>query len=437
MWRKFAIDLTPIRKYPDFRRLWLSGLISFFGSMITMVALPYQIKTLTNSYLAVGAIGAVELIPLIVFGLYGGVLADRYDRKKLIWFSELGALLLTTSLLFNSLQERPNLVAIYIIAGLFSAVDGLQRPSAGAILPRLVSHEDLPAANALMSLRWQVGVILGPSIGGLLIATYSTSLGYLVDVITYLISLYFLLRVRNVPSLNKIDNKIDNEESPENSQKSAISALFEGLQYAFKRKDLLGTYLIDLAAMFFAMPNALFPFWADQIDAKWSLGLFYAAGTVGSVLVTLTSGWISKYRFHGRAVIWAAIGWGLAIAISGLVHSVWLVLFFLAAAGASDMVSALFRSAIWNQTIPDELRGRLAGIELISYSVGPLAGQMRAAMVAAATSLTISVTSGGIFCAIFVALLASFLPTFRKYDVETNEFALREREIRKNREQNS
>jgi MFS family permease len=419
--KQFAIDISPLKRYPDFRNLWAAGLISFFGTMITMVALPYQIKELTNSYVAVGAIGAVELIPLIVFGLYGGVLADRYDRKKLIWFSEASALILVGGLLLNSLDDSPNLLVIYIIAALFSAVDGIQRPSAGAILPRLVSHEDLPAANALMSLRWQLGVILGPAVGGLIIATYSTSFGFLIDAITYLISLYFLAKVKNIPATEK-------------SEKPAISALFEGVRYAFGRKDLLGTYLIDLAAMFFAMPNALFPFWADQLDAKWALGLFYAAGTVGSVLVTLTSGWTRTYRWHGRAVTWAAIGWGVAIAISGMLHSVWAVLFFLAAAGASDMVSALFRSAIWNQTIPDELRGRLAGIELISYSVGPLMGQMRAAMVATATSLSISVTSGGVMCVFFVALLASLLPTFRKYDVETNEFAITERQKRKNLE---
>lgn len=386
-----------------------------------MVALPYQIKELTNSYLAVGAIGAVELIPLILFGLYGGVLADRYDRKKLIWFSEASALLLVVALFANSLLDSPKLIFIYIIAALFSAVDGIQRPSAGAILPRLVAHEDLPAANALMSLRWQLGVILGPAVGGLVIATYSTSIGYLIDAITFLISLYFLARVKNVPAT-------------QSTEKPAISALFEGVRYALSRKDLLGTYLIDLAAMFFAMPNALFPFWADQLDSKWSLGLFYAAGTVGSVLVTLTSGWVGNYRWHGRAIIWAAIGWGGAIALSGLTNSIWLVLFFLAVAGASDMISGLFRSAIWNQTIPDELRGRLAGIELISYSVGPLTGQMRAAMVASATSLSISVTSGGLMCVIFVALLAGLLPTFRKYDVETNEFALSEREKRRNLE---
>ena len=391
--------------------------------MITLVALPYQIKELTNSYLAVGAIGAVELIPLIIFGLYGGVLADRYDRKKLIWFSEFGSMMLTTALLANSLLAKPNLIAIYVIAALFSAVDGLQRPSSNAILPRLVSHEDLPSANALMSIRWQSGVILGPAVGGLIIATYSTSFGYVVDVLTYAISLIFLARVKNVPATEK-------------SEKPAISALFEGVRYAFGRKDLLGTYLIDLAAMFFAMPNALFPFWADQLDAKWSLGLFYAAGTIGSVLVTLTSGWIANYRWHGRAVIWAAIGWGGAIAISGLVQSVWLVLFFLAAAGASDMVSALFRSAIWNQTIPDELRGRLAGIEMLSYLLGPLGGQARAGGMAAMTSLRTSIVGGGLLCIGFVAAIAAVMPKFRNYDVRTNEFALAQAKIRKNQEKN-
>jgi MFS family permease len=392
--------------------------------MITMVALPFQIKELTNSYLAVGAIGAAELIPLILFGLYGGVLADRYDRKKLILFSELAALFIVLALFLNSIAPSPSVLAIFIMAALFSAVDGIQRPSANAILPRLVSHDDLPAANALMSLRWQLGVILGPTIGGLLLASYPIALSYLIDGATYLISLIFLLRIRNVPPL----------DADETLQKPAISALFEGLRYALSRKDLLGTYLIDLAAMFFAMPNALFPFWAEQLDADWSLGLFYAAGTIGSLLVTLTSGWVGNYRWHGRAIIWAAIGWGGAIALSGLTQSIWLVLFFLAAAGASDMISGLFRSAIWNQTIPDELRGRLAGIEMLSYSIGPLTGQIRAAMVASATSLSVSVTSGGLMCVIFVAILAILLPTFRKYDVETNEFAISEREKRKNLE---
>ena len=418
---KFAIDLTPLKKYPDFRNLWTAGLISYFGSMITFVALPFQLKELTGSYLAVGLLGAVEVIPLIAFGLYGGVLADSVDRKKMVWATEAGALILVAILLGNSLLPNPSIALIYIVAALFAVVNGLQRPSMDAMLPRLVSHEDLPAASALLSLRWQLGVIVGPTIGGIIFATFSITVGFGLDIATYLVSLAFLARVRSIPPIKE-------------AEKPSLAALFDGMKYAFRRKDLLGTYIIDLAAMTLAMPMALYPFWADELQAPWALGMFYAAITVGSVVVTLTSGWIRTYRFHGRAVILAAMGWGLAIAASGLSNSLIIVLFCLTVAGASDMVSALFRGAIWNQTIPDELRGRLAGIELLSYSVGPLLGQLRAASVASATTLSFSVTSGGLMCVVVVAFLALFLPKMWKYDVQTNEFAVREREIRKNRE---
>ena len=418
---KLAIDFSPLKKYPDFRNLWSAGLISYLGSMITYVALPFQIKELTGSYLAVGLLGIIEITPLIIFGLYGGVLADSVDRRKLIWATEAGALLIVTGLLLNSLLAEPSLIAIYIAAGLFACVDGLQRPSMGAILPRLVSHEDLPSASNLLTLRWQIGFILGPTLGGIIFSTFSIEVGYGFDIATYLVSLIFLARVRNIPPSKE-------------AEKPSLAALLEGIRYALGRKDLLATYLIDLAAMFFAMPTALFPFWASELKANWALGLFYSAGITGSIIITLTSGWSRTYRYHGRAVIWAAIGWGTAIALAGVTNSLILVLICLAVAGASDQVSALFRTVIWNQTIPDNLRGRLAGIELLSYSVGPLAGQMRAASMAAAFSLSFSVTAGGIICVVVVAILAVFFPEFRKYDVETNKYAVAERENRKNSE---
>jgi MFS family permease len=418
---KFAIDLTPLKKYPDFRNLWTAGLISYLGSMITYVALPFQLKEITHSYLAVGVLGVIEIVPLIIFGLYGGVLADSVDRKKMIWATELGALVIVLGLFANSVLPDPKTFVIYLAAALFAVVDGLQRPSMGAILPRLVSHEDLPSASNLLTLRWQLGFILGPTLGGIIFSTFSISVGYVFDIVTYLISLIFLAQMRSVLPSSEAD-------------KPSLAALLEGVRYAFSRQDLLATYIIDLAAMFFAMPNALFPFWADLLHAPWALGLFYAAGIAGAMAVTLTSGGTKTYRCHGRAIISAAIGWGAAIALSGLTHSLILVLICLAIAGGSDQISALFRQTIWNQTIPDELRGRLAGIELLSYSVGPLAGQLRAASIAAATSLSFSVTSGGLICVFVVAILAIFLPKFRKYDAETNEFAVREREIRKNRE---
>ena len=379
--------------------------------MITYVAVPFQIKELTGSYVAVAISGLVEIVPLVIFGLYGGVLADALDRKKLIWVTEALSLLFTGMLLINSMMDSPNLLLIYIVSGLFAATSGLRQPAMQAALPRLVDHEDMTAAAALMSLRWQVGVIVGPAIGGILISTYSVAVGYAADIATFVISIALIAFMKKIPPSHEA-------EAP------SLSALIDGVKYAFSRKDLLGTYLIDLAAMFFAMPTALIPFWADQLGAPWALGLLYAAGTIGSIAITLTSGWTKNVHFYGRAIMWAAIGWGVAIALSGATNYLWLVLLFLTLAGASDMISALFRSAMWNQTIPDNLRGRLAGIELLSYSLGPLAGQMRAASMAAVTTLSISVTSGGIICVIVVVLLASFLPDFRKFDIRTNKYAL-------------
>ncbi|MEY3176947.1 MAG: hypothetical protein RLZZ629_314 [Actinomycetota bacterium] len=413
-----AIDFSPLKKYPDFRRLWLSGLISYFGSMFTYVALPFQVKELTGSYLAVGLIGLVEIIPLVVFGLYGGVLADHMDRKKMIWVTEFAALFLSLILLINSLLPSPSLALIYIVAALFSAVDGLQRPSADAILPRLVEHNDLPAASALMSLRWQMGMIAGPSLAGVLISIAGVSAGFILDIATYFLSLIILIKVKSVPPI-------------EISENPSFSSLVAGVKYATSRKDLMGTYLVDLAAMFFAMPTALFPFWAEQVGAPWALGLFYAAGTIGSILVTVTSGWVKNYTKHGRAIFLAALGWGVAITFAGLVNNLALILLFLILAGASDMVSALFRSTLWNQSIPDEFRGRLAGVELISYSVGPLGGQTRAGFTAERTSLRTSVVSGGLLCIGFVAFFTALLPDFRKYDSKSNKFAVSEAKKRK------
>ena len=419
--RNYAIDLTPLKKYRDFRLLWSAGLFSYFGSMITFVALPFQVKELTGSFWAVGLIGVVEIIPLIVFGLYGGVLADYLDRKKMIWFTEFGTLIATSILLINSLQEKPSVILIFVIAAIFAALSGLKRPSQDAILPRLVNHDDLPSASALMSLRWQFGGIVGPSVGGIIIASYGAGAAYFIDCLTFVISLALIWQVKSVPPLDK-------------STPPSMAGLMEGLNYAFKRKDLLGTYVVDLAAMFLAMPMALFPFWADEIGAPYALGFFYSSITFGAVLVTLLSGWMRNYPHHGRAVIIGALGWGVAIVAAGSSNSLVLVITCLVIAGAFDQVSALFRGFIWNQSIPDELRGRLAGIEMLSYLLGPLGGQARAGGMAAMSSLRTSIVGGGLLCIGFVSLIAAVMPKFRSYDVRTNEYALKEAKVRKNRE---
>lgn len=389
--------------------------------MITLVALPFQVKELTGSFWAVGLIGAVEIIPLIIFGLYGGVLADHVDRKMMIWLTEFGALLATFILFLNARRDEPSVILIFIIAAIFAALSGLKRPSQDAILPRLVSHADLPSASALMSLRWQFAGIVGPSVGGLIIATFGAATAYLVDCTTFLISLSLLWLVKSVPPLTT-------------STAPSIASLMEGIRYAVGRKDLLGTYVVDLAAMFLAMPMALFPFWAEAIGAEWALGLFYSSITVGGVLVTLLSGWMRNYPYHGRAVAIGALGWGVAIVIAGATDSLFVVILSLVIAGAFDQVSALFRSFIWNQSIPDELRGRLAGIEMLSYLLGPLGGQARAGGMAAMTSLRTSIIGGGLLCIGVVATLVALIPAFRTYDVRSNEFALREAKIRELRE---
>ena len=418
---RVAMDLTPLRKYRDFRLISTAGLFSYFGSMITFVALPFQVKELTNSFWAVGLIGMVEIIPLTIFGLYGGVLADHVDRKKMIWFTEFGTLIATLVLFINARRENPSVILLFVIAAIFAALSGLKRPSQEAILPRLVGHHDLPSASALMSLRWQFGGIVGPSVGGLLVASYGASAGYLVDCLTFVISLSLLARIKNVPPLVT-------QTAP------SVKSLVEGIRYAVSRKDLLGTYFVDLAAMFLAMPMALFPFWADEIGAPWALGLFYSSITAGAVIVTIFSGWVRHYSKHGRAVVFGAFGWGVAIALAGTSNSLAVVITCLVIAGAFDQISALFRGFIWNQSIPDELRGRLAGIEMLSYLLGPLGGQARAGGMAAMTSLRISVVGGGLMCVGFVIAIAALMPAFRKYDVNENEFAVREAKIRKNRE---
>ncbi|MED7823644.1 MFS transporter [Streptomyces chiangmaiensis] len=417
-------DLAPWHASADFRRLWLAGLISNFGTFLTFVAVPVQVKDLTGSAAAVGAIGAVELVPLIVFGLYGGALADAHDKRKLILSTEAGQGLLSAVLLLNALLPEPAVWPLYLVAALASALGALQRPALDSLIPRIVAHEHLPAAALLNSLRWTVGGVAGPALAGVVVAYAGLGAAYGADVLTFVVSVVLCLRLAASPAALPHSRLRSSGETPM-AAKPSLRSIAQGARYAWSRKELLGTYVVDLAAMFFAMPLAVLPFLADELHAEWSLGLLYAAVPAGSLLVSLTGGWTSRIHRHGRAVVLAAAGWGLAIAAAGIARNVWLVLFFLALAGGFDMVSGIFRGAMWNQTIPDELRGRLAGIELLSYSVGPQLGQVRSGGMAAWRGVRTSVWSGGLLCTAAVALLALRLPGLMRYDVRTNEHAVR------------
>ncbi|MGN9762148.1 MFS transporter [Streptomyces sp. SD31] len=410
-------DLSPWRASADFRRLWLAGLISSFGSFLTFVALPVQIKELTGSAAAVGAIGAVELVPLVVFGLYGGALADALDKRKLIVWTEAGQAVLSAALLVNALLPSPAVWPLYVVAALSSALVSVQRPALDALLPRIVAHDHLPAAASLNALRWQVGGVAGPALAGVVVAYAGLGWAYGADLLTFVVSVLLALGIAASPASHE-------------AAKPSLKAIAEGARYAWSRKELLGTYVIDIAAMLFAMPLAVLPFLADELNAPWALGLMYASVPAGAMLVSLTSGWTSRVHRHGRVVVLSAALWGMAIAAAGVCGNVWLVLLFLTAGGAADMVSGIFRGVMWNQTIPDELRGRLAGIELLSYSVGPQLGQTYVGGVAAWQGVRTSVWSGGLLCVGAVGLLALCLPKLLTYDARTNEHAVRLRERR-------
>ncbi|MGH4027891.1 MFS transporter [Actinomycetota bacterium Odt1-20B] len=407
-------DLSPWRSTRDFRLLWVQGLVTYFGSFMAMIALPLQIKDLTDSPLAVGAMGAVELVPLIVFGLYGGALADAVDRRKVILLSEAALGVLAVILLVNALLPQPLLWPLYVVAAGVSALSGLQRPALDSLMARIVPHDQLTAAAALNSLRWNVGAIAGPSLAGVVVAYAGHATAYAITVAGFTASVALCTRLSPAPAAH-------------DAEKPSLRGLAEGARYAWSRPVLLGTYAIDMAAMFFAFPNTIFPFLADDLDAEWSLGLMYAAGAVGSLLLSLTSGWTSRVRRHGLLVVFGAAGWGLAITAAGWFGNVWVVLCCLALAGAGDMLSGLGRSTIWNQTIPDELRGRLAGIEVLSYSVGPQLGQVRAGAAAGWTGTRSAIWSGGLACVAAVGVLTATLPKLMSYDASTDSDAVRRR----------
>jgi len=411
-------DLAPWRSSRDFRLLWLSGAVTTFGNFLAFVAVPVQMKELTGSPLAVGSIGLVELVPLIVFGLYGGALADSFDRRKLLVLTETGKGLLAALMLTNALLPHPMVWPLFVLAALNSSLSGLQRPPQDSIVPRIVPHDQLTAAAALMGVMWQLGGVAGPSLAGVLIAYAGLECAYAINIVTFVVSVALLLAMRPSPPAH-------------DAEKPSLRALAEGARYAWSRKELLGTIAIDLSATVLAFPIALFPFLADELGAPWALGLMYAAFPAGALLVSLTSGWASRVHHHGRAMIAAAALFGLTITAAGLVRQVWLVLLLLLLAGGIDMVTSMFRITMWNQTIPDEFRGRLAGIGVLAFTVGPQAGQIRAGGMGALIGVRAAVWTGGLSCVAAVGLLAASLPRLWAYDARTNEHAVRAREREK------
>ncbi|MEV4472634.1 MFS transporter [Nonomuraea sp. NPDC049504] len=412
--RHLALDLSPLRDSRDYRLLFGSGVITMFGTLITMVAVPYQMKQLTDSYLAVGLVSLAEFVPMVVCGLWGGAIADALDRRKIIVVSELGLLVTSAALMINAMLPSPQIWVLYVVGAISTGIGSLQRPSLEAVMQQVVKHDQQAAAAVLSSLRWNFGAIVAPALGGLMVASWGVTSAYVLDTLTFLLSMFLLWRVRSLPPA-------------EDAAPASIKSLVEGMRYAMSRKDLVGTYLVDMAAMVFAMANALFPFLAEELRAPQALGLLYSASAVGALIASLTGRWTARVRRHGLGVIVAAALWGVAVALTAVAPNIWLIVVCIAFAGAADMISGIFRMTMWNQTIPPELRGRLAGIELLSYASGPMLGNARAGMMAQLGGTRFALGAGGVLCVAAVLSLATALPKFRRYDATTDENALAEK----------
>jgi len=403
--RWFPLDVTPLRDSREFRLLYFSQSITFFGSMMTFVALPWQVYQLTRSSFIVGMLGVVEFVAVLFMGFVGGALADYLDRRLMVRLTEASLAIGSVVLIMNALLPRPQVAVLFACAMLFAALTALQRPSLEALIPRIVKPEQMPAVAALQAFRGSLAMVGGPALGGVLVVTFGPVLAYSVDLFTFLVSLFALTLMQAAPP-------------PPEADRPGIKSIVEGLRYARSRQELLGTYLIDINAMFFGIPMALFPAIALQYGGA-SVGFLYAAPAAGALVMSLMLGWTKRVHRHGLAVGIAAACWGFAIIAFGLAGRLWLALLCLAVAGASDMVSGVFRMIIWNQTIPDHLRGRLAGIELISYHTGPMLGNAESGIVASLFSIRTSILSGGILCVLGTGLLMLALPQFRRYDGRT------------------
>ena len=397
------IDISPLRVSRDYRLLFFGQLISAFGTAMSFVVLPVQVYQLTHSTLLVGLLSVSEFVMILLLAFVGGAYADFIDKRRMLRLTEIGQTLVTLLLLFNATLARPQVWLLFVCAALHAGLTALQRPSFEALMQKIVPPELLSSVAALNSLRWNVTTILGPSIAGIILASFGATVAYSIDLATFAASLTAVSLIRAVPAAAQAGTR------------PTLKSVAEGLRYAWRRKELLGTYLIDMNAMFFGMPTALFPAVAENFGAG-TVGLFYAAPSVGALCATLTSGWAKRVHRHGLYVAIAAALWGVSIIFFGFAENLYVALFCLALAGGFDMISAVFRMTVWSQTIPHHLRGRLAGLEIISYTSGPKLGDAEAGIVATLFSVRASVVSGGILCVVGTALISALLPQFIRYD---------------------
>lgn len=398
---RITVDLAPLRESRDFRLLFAGLLVSSLGNALTTVALPFQVYALTHSSLQVGLVSLAQLIPLIVGSLVGGTVGDVVDRRRLIAVTAVLSAVAASGLSVNALQAHPSLVVIYLVSALAAGLAGFASPARNAAIPMLVSPRLLVAAYSFNQIVFQLAVIVGPVIAGGLIATVGIAWTYGIDAASFLVMLGAALAMRPLP--------------PEGAgQRAGLRSIVDGFSFLRGRHVLQGVYVIDLNAMIFGMPRALFPAMAATVFhvGPTGLGLLYAAPAIGGLLGASTTGWVESVVRRGRAVVVAVALWGVAITLFGLSSSLVLGIVALAVAGWADVISAVLRNTILQSSIPDEMRSRLSSFQMAVVQGGPRLGDTEAGAVAALTSTEFSVISGGIACVVGAVIVARLLPRF-------------------------
>ncbi len=405
------MDLGPLRDSRDFRLLFSGQLVSTLGTQLTAVAVPYQVFRMTGSSLDVGLVSLAQLVPLIVCSMAGGVLADTHDRRRVLMATEVLMAVASVGLALNGGLSRPALWPLFVLTAVQGGLAGFDRPTFNAAIPRLVRTSELAAAYSLWQVQFQLGIVVGPSVAGLVLAGSGVATVYWLDVASFVVSFVSVTLQRPQPP------------SDPQGRPPAWRSLREGFAYLRGRQNLQGVYLLDIDAMVFGMPRALFP--ALGLDffhgGAEVVGFLYAAPGVGALIGALTTGWVQSVRRQGRAVIIAVIVWGAAIAAFGLIDVLWIGLVLLALAGWADVVSAVFRNTILQTAVPDHLRGRLSAIQIAVVQGGPRLGDLEAGAVADGLGNAFSVVSGGVACVIGALLLAAALPGFRHQETADHE----------------
>ncbi|MFE5581640.1 MFS transporter [Kitasatospora sp. NPDC056531] len=402
-YRRAFADLSPLRDHPDYRRVWFGQVVSSIGQQMTAVAVSVQIYAMTGSAFATGLVGLFSFVPLVAFGLYGGAIADTVDRRKLGLIGSAGLAGVSAVLAVQAIAGLGLVAVLYAAVAVQAGFFALSSPARSAMIPRLVPSHQLPAANALATVSMNLGMTVGPMLGGVLIGVYGAQAAYLVDTVAFTGTLYAMWRL---PAMRPL------------GERKGRASVLDGLRFLREQPNLRTSFLADLAAMIFGLPRALFPAIAVTFyggDAR-TVGLLVAAPAVGALIGALFSGWVSRVHRQGAAVLAAVSAWGLAIAAFGALHNLWLGLLLLAVAGCADTVSMIFRNTMMQVAAPDEMRGRLQGIFTVVVAGGPRLGDFESGAVAALTSPATSVITGGLACVAAVLLLAARRPAFLTYD---------------------